>query len=490
MSLEKLVEIIHSGAEQNWADRNKDAFEALFGAPGGRYPERARKSVVLRAPPIPFSSGVPFAAYIHPNNPQSGAYGGFSFVIFPVLGEPALIGFVVGTGGLAPDESILGRPGHARKAQAICSWLNHEFGQGKQIAWAKQDPTRKEVVVPESLQKGWDLFNGAFNSYGPELYALFRPGSDRQVTLQALKAFLDLMFEERGYFPNAAHRADRDGIRSRWFDHLMLRIDRTYVQNLLAQKHFVIIQGPPGTGKTTMASKLLKDEYAGSGTTVQFHPNTTYEALIGGLSPEQSQDAIGLQFRPKAGVLMRAAAEALKIRPKPYLLCIDEINRADLSKILGEAIYLLESTQLVPRQIGLPYDFGDPFHQTFFLPDNLHIVGTMNTADRSIAIVDVAVRRRFAFVSLWPQMSVVEQNGCELMQNAFKEILNIFVEHASEDAFNLVPGHSYFLETDDSKARTSLKVGLAPLLEEYLAQGYVGGFSEQIRSYLQWVRSL
>jgi 5-methylcytosine-specific restriction enzyme B len=270
----------------------------------------------------------------------------------------------------------------------------------------------------------------------------------------------------------------------------MPRIDRAQVKGLLAEKHFVIIQGPPGTGKTRMASELLKNEYASSGTTVQFHPNTTYETLIGGLSPEQSHQALGFQFRPQAGALMRASAEALKIRPKPYLLCVDEINRADLSKILGEAIYLLESTQLVHRQIGLPYDFGEPFHQTFFLPDNLHIVGTMNTADRSIAIVDVAVRRRFAFVSLWPHMSVVEQNGCELMQNAFKEIINIFVEHASEDAFNLVPGHSYFLETDDSKARTSLKVGLAPLLEEYLAQGYVGGFSEQIRSYLQWVRSL
>lgn len=490
MSFERILEIIYSGTEQNWAKRNEDAFEALFGAPEGRYPDRARKSVVLRAPPIPFASGVPFAAYIHPNNPPSGAYGGFSFVIFPVLNEPALIGLVVGTAGLAPDESILGRPGHARKAQAICAWLNHEFGQGKQISWAKQDPTRKDITVPESLQKGWDSFNSAFNSYGPELYALFRPGADREVTFQALKAFLDLMFEERGYLPNAAHRADRDKIRSKWFDHLMPRIDVAQVKDLLAEKHYVIIQGPPGTGKTTMASKLLKNEYANSGTTVQFHPNTTYETLIGGLSPEQSQQALGFQFRPKAGVLMRAAAEASRIRPKPYLLCIDEINRADLSKILGEAIYLLESGQLLQRQIRLPYDFGDPFHETFFLPDNLHIVGTMNTADRSIAIVDVAVRRRFAFVSLWPQMSVVEQHACELMQSAFKEILNVFVEHASEEAFNLVPGHSYFLEADDSKARTSLKVGLAPLLEEYLAQGYVGGFSEQIRSYLQWVRSL
>lgn len=76
------------------------------------------------------------------------------------------------------------------------------------------------------------------------------------------------------------------------------------------------------------------------------------------------------------------------------------------------------------------------------------------------------------------------------MQNAFKELVSIFVEHATDDAFPLVPGHSYFLESDEPRAKQSLQVNLAPLLEEYLAQGYVGGFSEPIRGYLQKLRSL
>jgi 5-methylcytosine-specific restriction protein B len=76
------------------------------------------------------------------------------------------------------------------------------------------------------------------------------------------------------------------------------------------------------------------------------------------------------------------------------------------------------------------------------------------------------------------------------MQHAFREIISIFVEHATDDAFNLVPGHSYFLEKDETKARRNLKVNVGPLLEEYLSQGYVAGFAEPIRSYLQWVRSL
>jgi 5-methylcytosine-specific restriction enzyme B len=490
MSLEQLVDIIHSGDVANWKDRNEKALKALFGSPQGRYPAVAEKVVQLRAPDISFESGVPFAAYIHPNNAKSGPYGGFSFVVFPSFGEPALFGLVVGTQRLAPDEAILGRPGHARKAQAICAWLNQRFGQGKLIAWAKQDPTRTEIQIPDHIASSWPQFRDAFDTYGHVMYAVFKPTTDKSTTIEALTAILDLMFEERGILPNAPHRANREKVRSQWFDHLMPQLSHKHVTELLEQKRFVIIQGPPGTGKTTMAQELVANEYGGSGRSIQLHPNTTYEMFIGGLAPEQSKEALGLQFRPKPGFLMQAAEEALRISPKPYLLHVDEINRADLSKILGEAIYLLEAKPLLERKIGLSYDFGDPFHSVFRLPENLFILGTMNSADRSIAIVDVAVRRRFAFVSLWPQMSVVKAKGCDLMQEAFREITDIFVEHAQEDAFNLIPGHSYFLEKEDTKARISLNVGLAPLLEEYLAQGYVGGFSEQIRSYLQWLRSL
>jgi len=87
-------------------------------------------------------------------------------------------------------------------------------------------------------------------------------------------------------------------------------------------------------------------------------------------------------------------------------------------------------------------------------------------------------------------MSVVNRHGCAIMQQAFKDLVSVFVEHATDDAFPLVPGHSYFLESDDSRAKQSLKVNLVPLLEEYLAQGYVGGFAEPIRGYLQMLRSL
>src|SRR5438477_12642026 len=130
MSFRLLLEIVHSLRRESWSERNKAALDALFGSSEGRYPKQASKVVTLRAPEMSADSGVPFSAYIHPSNPPSGPYSGLSFVIFPVPDQPCLIGLVVGTQGLSPDEVILGRPGHARKAQAICSWLNRDFGGG------------------------------------------------------------------------------------------------------------------------------------------------------------------------------------------------------------------------------------------------------------------------------------------------------------------------------------------------------------------------
>ena len=488
MSVDVLVDIIHH-PPQNWTDANKAAFEKLFGAPEGRFPKAAEKTMTVRAPEFSSETGVPFAAYIHPSNPTRGAYGGLSFVIFPVPDAPCLVGLGVGTQGLVPDENVLGRPGHARKVRAIANWLNREFGGGSQISWAKQDPTRTDITVPDELQQKWSAYRSVFDRYGKEMYILFRPSSDTNATTEAVKALLDLVFSERGYPPMAGSLVDYDQIRTKWFDQLMPAVGPVQVKEILDERRFVILQGPPGTGKTRMATDLLADHYGGNGRTIQFHANTTYESFVGGLAPVRGDGMLGLQFAPVMGFLMDAAKKAAE-DPRPYLLHIDEINRADLSKVLGEAIFLLETKTDRERTVALAYDFGEPFRRTLHLPKNLHILGTMNSADRSIAIVDVAVRRRFGFLSLWPQMSVVEKHGCQLMQNAFRDLVSVFVEHASDDAFNLVPGHSYFLESDDIRARSNLKVNLAPLLEEYLAQGYVGGFAEPIRGYLQWVRSL
>lgn len=488
--MNNLINLTQHPSIENWAGQAKHAFDDLFGANGGRYPDKAKKVVTLRAPEFKGGSGVPFAALIHPSNPDSGAYGGMCFVIFPVLDGSCLIAMGIGTQGLSPDEEVLGRPGHGRKIAAICNWLNKKYGNGKLIAWAKQDPVRIDLDIPDNIKRLFPKYQSIFERYGRVLYGIFVPNGDDEVTAIALKGFLDLMFEERGIYPLKSFTNEWEEIRSQYFSHLMPYISRDQVQEMLQDRKFVVLQGPPGTGKTRTALQLLNDAYKGNGKSIQFHPNTTYENFIGGLAPEKTTDGMGFRFAPQMGHLMTAVKEALDNPTKPYLLHIDEINRADLAKVLGEAIFLLEYQKDEQRQLQLPYDFGMPFGNKLWLPDNLHILGTMNSADRSIAIVDVAVRRRFAFVKLWPQMQVVQQNAGPLMQRAFIELVSIFVEHAGEDALALVPGHSYFLQKDDDKAPDQLRVNLVPLLEEYLSQGYVAGFSDQIQAYIQWIESL
>jgi 5-methylcytosine-specific restriction protein B len=488
--MNQLINLIYNQGIEKWSEISNNAFNELYGSKNGRYPEKAKNVVAIRAPEIKHDKGVAYASLIHPSNPDSGVYGGMSLVIFPVPDAPCMIAMCVGTQGLSPDEEVLARPGHGRKVGAICNWLNKKHGKGSLIAWAKQDPVRVDQDVPETIKQLFPDYKSVFDRYGKVLYGIFIPNDDKNATTEALKAFMDLMFEERGICPLKSAKEESEQLRIEYFAHLMPDVTENKVQELLKENRFVVLQGPPGTGKTRMALRILDNVFKGNGFSIQFHPNTTYENFIGGLAPVLSDGAIGFNFAPQIGHLMKAAKEANQKPDKPYLLHIDEINRADLSKVLGEAIFLFESRADEQRKLDLPYDFSKPFYNKLWLPDNLYVLGTMNSADRSIAIVDIAVRRRFAFVKLWPQMDVVNNLAGSVMKKAFMDLLSIFIEYASDDALSLVPGHSYFLESDDKKAPGQLKVNLVPLLEEYLAQGYVAGFSESIRAYLQWIESL
>jgi MrcB-like, N-terminal domain/AAA domain (dynein-related subfamily) len=169
------------------------------------------------------------------------------------------------------------------------------------------------------------------------------------------------------------------------------------VVELLRDKGQVIFYGPPGTGKTFVARKLM--EYLAPERSrrevVQFHPNYSYEDFVHGYRPVTREDG-SLTYELKPGPLIRLASQVAG-SPGEHVLLIDEINRGNLPKILGELLYLLEYRN---DEVVLMYGRDD--EDRFSLPKDLLIIGTMNTADRSIALIDAALRRRFHFVPFFP----------------------------------------------------------------------------------------
>lgn len=171
------------------------------------------------------------------------------------------------------------------------------------------------------------------------------------------------------------------------------------LRDLLWDERQLVLYGPPGTGKTFLALRLA--EFLGGGPEqvklVQFHPSYAYEDFFEGFRPREDPDTREVAFRLTAGPLRELADLASREgnRHIPHFLIIDELNRANLAKVFGELYFLLEYRN---RSVRLTYSGDD-----FALPPNLFVIGTMNTADRSIALVDAAMRRRFAFVELSPR---------------------------------------------------------------------------------------
>ncbi|WP_239337552.1 McrB family protein [Frankia sp. CiP3] len=167
--------------------------------------------------------------------------------------------------------------------------------------------------------------------------------------------------------------------------------------DLLNEKKQLVLYGPPGTGKTYLAqeiAKFLAEETNGEHRLVQFHPSYAYEDFIEGFRPGLTADGT-FRFAKEPGPFRRLVDAAAQNPSGAYVLVIDEINRANLAKVFGELYFLLEYRN---RTIGLQYSPDEDFT----LPRNVFLIGTMNTADRSIALVDAAMRRRFAWQSLFP----------------------------------------------------------------------------------------
>lgn len=262
------------------------------------------------------------------------------------------------------------------------------------------------------------------------------------------------------------------------------RVEIDRLLDRLRTKKNLILQGPPGTGKTWLAKRLafalIQQKDDSKVRAVQFHPNLSYEDFVRGWRPTGDG-----KLSLADGVFMEAIKAALKEPSSQFVVVIEEINRGNSVQIFGELLTLLEAGKRTPNEaLELCYPDADGKRRPVHIPENLYVVGTMNVADRSLALVDLALRRRFAFVGLEPRLGpvwrdwVVKECAVDpaLVADIERRIAELNDQIAADarlgKQFRI--GHSYVtpahrLEAGDTKKwfQQVVETEIGPLLDEY-----------------------
>lgn len=257
---------------------------------------------------------------------------------------------------------------------------------------------------------------------------------------------------------------------------------------LLRHKKNLVLQGAPGTGKTFVAKRLAyllmgrKDNSRVQ--MVQFHQSMTYEDFVQGYKP-----ATDGGFKLEDGTFHKFVSAALAKPDVPFVFIIDEINRGNLSKVFGELMMLIEPDKRT-SDFAIPLSYTTDPEVTFYVPPNVHMIGTMNTADRSLSMVDYALRRRFAFVELESGFQspvfaehLMAAGASEELVAQIRQRMNVLNEAIASDESNLGKGyqigHSFFVPSEEQTAderwmKQVMMFEIKPLIEEYYCDDPAG----------------
>ncbi len=413
-----------------------------------------------------FTNGKAFFGFLSSDEETSSIYSDYSFVVFPddEKGVKAcVVALGVGSSGFKNDYQLASLPGTRR----LFLKLNNNSKSFFKTSFDDIESTSSDLL--NEIRANYSNLKTVIESYKTVLPASIIVDFKDDNHLETIYTWLATYAKMRAWGTAAQKKEIEKQLNK--IPTPLLPDEEKEVQHLLNTRKYVVLQGAPGTGKTYTALKIAvkynKVFFE------QFHAETNYSDFVYGLEPNIDESASHVQFKAKEGILYKAIKYASEHSGEKVLLIIDEINRANLSNVLGPVFYLFEY-QSGTRNVNIKV--GDI--ELKKLPENLHVIATMNTADRSLAVVDFALRRRFAWYTLRPH-EIKAETSKSFMKENYQKIADIFFEFATDDELNLQPGQSYFIvnKSDKDIQKKEMKermiYELMPLIKEYLAEGYL-----------------
>ena len=471
MKAQELYEIVFKKA-QEFGMRPKNEFRTIINAKGNTIVRNNLSS-------SSYADGTAFFGFLNSAEETSGIYSDFSFVVFPEenLGS-AVVSLGVGSAGFKDDGVKATSPGLRRSFIQLRSTTEKVF-----FKTAFDDISTTSYDLLKEIRENYPSLESVIETYKTYLPASCIVSLDEEHRDKSL----EVVFQWLAMYAKMRNWGTKD--QQKKISQILENVPtlsspdvNSDISKLLEERKYVVLQGAPGTGKTYTALEIAKGYDAVY--FVQFHAETSYSDFVYGLEPNIEENASEIRFRSKFGTLYKAIKKALEPSSPKVLLIIDEINRANLSNVLGPVFYLFEY-QSGGRSVE--FEIGKGLTLTK-MPDNLHVLATMNTADRSLAVVDFALRRRFAWYTLRPRKFDIKDKSLCFMEKQFNALSSIFYDFATDEELSLEPGPSYFIvprKNNTEMMKERLEYELMPLIKEYLAEGYLLKAKDSFVSFFQ-----